>query len=174
MMPVRKFTAGLMVVAAMLAINFGAAQVVKVQVFNEARRPVANATVFFAPVGDQGIVLTSPQRIRTDKDGIATVLVDPFWNSSGWETKSIAFWARKGDFESVTEYFPQTRFRIFNETPLLTLYLRPTESFPVQIRVTEKMALLLPTVGWHYLPESAKLARWLIGWHRGERTRTVK
>jgi hypothetical protein len=167
MMPVRKFTAGLVVVAAMLAINFGAAQVVKVQVFNEARRPVANATVFFAPVGDQGIVLTSPQRIRTDKDGIATVLVDPFWNSSGWETKSIAFWARKGNFESVTEYFPQTRFRIFNETPLLTLYLRPTEPFPVQIRVTEKNGSPVAD-GWVALlariRKTGEMANWLASW----------
>ena len=167
MISVRTVTAGLVVAAGVSAINFGAAQVVKVQVLNEARRPVANATVFFAPVGDQGIVLTSPQRAQTDKDGIVTVLVDPLWNSSGWETKSIAFWAKKGNRESITEYFPQTRFRVFNETPLLTLYLRPTETFPVQIRVMDENGSPVAD-GWVALlariRKTGEMANWLASW----------
>jgi len=148
--------------------GFGNAQLIRVQVLNEARRPVADATVFFAPAGNQGILLTSPQRAKTGDDGTVTVFVGLLWGASGWKTETIAFWARKGNLESSVEYFrPEMRVLSDDYPPTLNLYLRPTETFPARIRLTDERGNPVPK-GWVALlarvRKTGEMANWIAFW----------
>lgn len=160
-----------------LASSFVNAQLIRVRVLNEARRPVPNATVFFAPVGNQGILLATPRKVKTEDDGTVTLLIDQLWSASGWMVESIAFWAKRGKLESNTEYF-RHKLRIWNDDfpPILNLYLRPTETFPVQIQLTDGNGTVVAE-GWVALlarvRRMGEMTNW-IAWWRTDKNGEVK
>ncbi len=166
------FRSSMLLLLVNLFLGFGNAQLIRVQVLNEARRPVSNATVLFAPAGNQGIMLTSPQRAKTGGDGTVTVFIDLLWGASGWKTETIAFWARKGNLESSVEYFrPEMRVLSDDYPPTLNLYLRPTETFPARIRLTDEGGNPVPK-GWVALLARARktgeMANWVAFWWADE------
>lgn len=155
-----------------LVSGFSDAQVIRVRVLNESRRPVPNATVFFAPVGNQGVLLAAPKRAKTDENGTATIVLSSLWHSSGWSTQAIAFWARKGELESITEYFDRkARIWSVDDLPTLTLYLRPTETFSAQIRLVDETGVPVPN-GWVALlariRKPGEMANWIAFWRANE------
>jgi len=151
-----------------LVAGLGNAQLIRVKVFDEFRHPVPNATVFFAPVGNQGVLLTAPRRAKTSRDGSVTLLVDRLWSTRDWVAQSIAFWARKGNLESGVEYFRYSHFfRNDDYPPTLNLYLRPTETFPVQIRLMDETGASV-TEGWVALMARVRttgvMTTWIASW----------
>ncbi len=156
-MQVRPVPAPLVLMLIILTPLCGASQVVRVQVLDNARRPAANASVFFVPVDPQGVVLAEPQEATTNEYGIAAVFVSPLWTASGWATEAIAFWAKQGDAESSPEYFrPVASLWRADDLPTVTLYLRPTVSFAVRFRLVDERGAPVAN-GWVALARRASI-----------------
>lgn len=168
MMWVRFLFATSSLMLTVLLSDFSDAQVIRMQVLNEARRPASNATVFFAPVGNQGVLLASPQRAKTDENGTVTLFISPLWHSSGWSAQAIAFWARKGELESSTEYFDRSaRIWGIDDLPTLTLYLRSTETFSAQIRLVDETGIPVPNCWVALLArirKAGEMTNWIAFW----------
>ncbi|MFA0774714.1 MAG: hypothetical protein THHGLFOP_000210 [Candidatus Fervidibacter sp.] len=141
--------------------NEGIAQVIQVRVIDEARQPVADAAVFFAPADPRGVLLSPPQTQRTGKDGTATLLLSGLWEASGWKVATIAIWAQKGEAESQRESVARP---FLLTPPTLTLQLRPTVTSPLQFRLLNEKGnpVAKAWVGIAALRVSGEMAGWLM------------